>query len=66
MYQGVVTYVSPVEAFVTAIKNLDRRKSSLISWSLHSEALDHLILQEFKGQNIATPPWYLRKVLIFW
>ena len=37
--QGVVTYTSPIEAFATAIKNLDRWKSSLIapfrcSWSL--------------------------------
>jgi len=37
-YQGVVTYTSPVEAFATGIKNLDRWKSSLIAWSLHSEA----------------------------
>jgi len=29
--QGVVTYTSPVEAFVTGIKNLDRLKSSLIA-----------------------------------
>ena len=54
-FQGVVTYTSPVEAFATGIKDLDRQKSSLIAWSLHSEALDRLILQEFKGQNVATP-----------
>jgi len=47
--QGVVTYASPVEAFATAIKNLDRWKSSLVAWSLRSEALDRLILREFKG-----------------
>jgi len=29
--QGVVTYTSFVEAFATGIKNLDRRKSSLIA-----------------------------------
>ena len=29
--QGVVTYTSPVEAFATGIKNLDRQKSSLIA-----------------------------------
>ena len=52
---------SPVEAFVTGIKNLDRWKSSLITWSLRSEALDRLILWEFKGQNVATPAMYLRK-----
>jgi len=59
--QGVVTYTSPVEAFATGIKILDRRKSSLIAWSLRSEALDHLILREFKGQNVATPAKYVRK-----
>ena len=29
--QGVVTYMSPVEAFATGIKNLDRQKSALIA-----------------------------------
>jgi len=53
--QGVVTYTSPVEAFATGIKNFDRWNSSLIAWSLRSEALDRLILREFKGQNVATP-----------
>ena len=48
--QGVVTYKSPVEALATAIKNLDRWKSSLIAWSLRSKAFDHWILWEFKGQ----------------
>ena len=47
----VVTYAAPIEVFVTGIKNLDRWKSSLITWSLRSEALDPLILQEFKGQK---------------
>ena len=59
--QGVVTYMSPVEAFVTGIKNLDQWKSVLIAWLLYSEALDCLILWEFKGQNVATPAKYLRK-----
>ena len=59
--QGVVTYTSPVEAFATRIKNLDRWKSALIAWLLRSEALDHLILWEFKEQNVATPAKYLRK-----
>ena len=31
VYQGIVTYMSPVEAFATGIKNLDLRKSSLIA-----------------------------------
>ena len=44
----VVTYMSPVEAFVTAIKMFDRQKVCLIAWSFPSEALDHLI---FKGQS---------------
>jgi len=35
----------------TGIKNLDWWKSSLIAWLLRSEALDPLILWEFKGQN---------------
>ena len=61
LFQGVVTYMSPVEAFATGIKNFDQWKSSLIAWLLRSEALDHLILQEFKGQNVATPAKYLRK-----
>ena len=50
-----------VEAFATMIKNLDRWKSSLLAWLLRSEALDRLILWETKGQNLATPPKYLRK-----
>ena len=58
---GVVTYALPVEAFVTGIRNLHLGKSSLIAWSLHSEALDCLILWEFKGQNVATPAKYVRK-----
>ena len=45
----------------TAIRPLDQWKSSLIAWSLRSKALDHLILWEFKGQNVATPAKYLRK-----
>jgi len=60
---GVVTYASPVEAFATGIKNLHLGKSSLIAWSLHSEALDHLMLREFKGQNVATPAKYVRKCI---
>ena len=59
--QGVITYMSPVEAFATGIKNLDGWKSSLIAWSLRSEALDRSILREFKGQNVATPANYLIK-----
>ena len=43
--QGVVTYTSPVEVSATGIKNSGRWKSSLITWSLRSEALDHLIMQ---------------------
>ena len=58
---GVVTYALPVEAFVTGIKNLHLGKSSLIAWSLHSEALHRLILREFKGQNVATPAKYVGK-----
>ena len=36
--------MSPVEAHVTKIKNFDRWKSSLVAWSLHSEALDRYII----------------------
>ena len=61
--QGVVTYTSPVEAFATRIKNFDRWKSSLIAWSLRSEALECFILREFKGQSVATPAKYLRKCI---
>ena len=66
VYQGLVTY-TPVEAFATGIKNLDWWKSSLITWSLCFEALDHLILQEFEGQNVVIPLRYLKCVdwLIF-
>ena len=32
--QGVVTYMSPVEAFATTIKFFDRQKVCLIAWSL--------------------------------
>ena len=63
LHQGVVTYMSPVEASATRIKNLDQWKSSLIAWLLHSEALDCLILREFKGQNIAMPAENLRKCI---
>ena len=59
--QEVVTYTLPVEVFATRINKFDRRKSSLIAWSLSSEALDRLILREFKGQNVAMPAKYLRK-----
>jgi len=59
--QEVVTYALPVEVFATGIKNLDRWKSSLIAWLLCSDALDYLILREYKGQNIATPAKYVRK-----
>ena len=45
LLQGVVTYTSPVEAFATEIKNYDLWKSSLIAWSLRSEALNRLIIQ---------------------
>ena len=38
-------------------------RTPLITWSFHSEALDHLILWEFKGQNVAMPPYYLRKCI---
>ena len=41
---GVVTYTSPVESFAIGIKNFDRWKSSLITWSLRSEALERLII----------------------
>ena len=63
LVQGVVTYTSPVDAFATAIKNLDLWKLSLplTAWLLRSKALDRLILREFKGQNVATPAKYLRK-----
>ena len=42
--QGVVTYMSPVEAFATAIKFFDRQKVCLIAWSFSSEGLNHLIV----------------------
>ena len=35
--QEIVNYTSPVEAFVTRIKNLDRSKSSLIAWLFPSD-----------------------------
>ena len=52
--QGVVTYISPIslEAFATGI-----------TWSFHSEALDCHILWGVKGQNAATPPYYLRNCI---
>ena len=61
-FQGVVTYTSPVEAFATGIKSLDRWKSSLVAWLLHSEILDCLILQEFKDKS-SPPAKYLRKCI---
>ena len=56
--QGVVTYMSPVEVFVTAIKMFDRQKVCLIAWSFPSEPLDHLIFR-VKGQIAATPCWFI-------
>ena len=40
-------------SFATRIQNLDRWKSSLITWLLFPEALDRLVLhvREFKGQK---------------
>ena len=73
--QGVITCTSPAEASVTRIKNRDRQKLSLITWSLPYEVLDHLILWESKDKNGATPPSCLRNcidisrsefVLILW
>ena len=40
LLQGVVTYTSPVEVFAIGIENFDRWKSSLIAWSLRSEAIE--------------------------
>ena len=54
--KGVVTYISSAEAFVTGIKNPNGWKLSLIAWSLHSKALDRLIVREFKGQKRSLPP----------
>jgi len=33
LLQGVVTYVTPVEAFTSGIKIFDRQKVCLITWS---------------------------------
>ena len=46
--QGVVTYMLPVEAFMTVIKFFDQQKVCLIACSSPSEALDCLIS---KGQR---------------
>ena len=60
--QGVVTYILPVEV-CDWIKNFDRWKLSLISWLLHSKALDFLIAP-FQGS------WFLDcsipRLLIAW
>ena len=53
--QGVVTYMLPVEAFVTGIEVFDLR---LIDWSFASEALDNLLdFWRVKGQIAATHSW---------
>ena len=52
----VVTYMSPVEAFATAIKMFDRQNVCLISWSFPFEALDSLIFR-VKGQIAASHSW---------
>ena len=41
--QGVVTYMLPVEAFVTGIKIYDRQRNVLDCLIVPSKALDHLI-----------------------
>ena len=48
----VVTYMSPVEVFATAIKMFDQQNVCLITWSFPSEALDSLIFR-VKGQIAA-------------
>ena len=48
--QGVITYMSPVEAFVSGIKIFDQQKVCLIAGP--SGALDHLIFLRVKGQII--------------
>ena len=47
--RGVVTYILPIEAFVTRINNLDRLKVTLDLFP--SKVLDHLNLQGFSVQN---------------
>ena len=49
--QVVVTYVSPVEGFVTGIKIANWQKLSLIAWSFPSEGLDHLIYRDSKWNS---------------
>ena len=59
--QGVVTYMSPVEALATVIKFFDRQKVCLIAWLFPSEALDRLIS---RGSKVTLQPhivdcWFL-------
>ena len=57
--QGVITYMSPVEVLVTAIKFFDWQKVCLIAWSFPSEALDRLICQ---GSKVKLEP-HIRNAL---
>ena len=52
--RGVVTYILPIEAFVTRINNLDRLKVTLDLFP--SKVLDHLNLQVSVCKTLATPP----------
>jgi len=52
--QEVVTYVPPVQAFVSGVKILTGSKLSLIAWLFPSEGLD---LQGFKGQRYGILKW---------
>ena len=52
----VVTYMSPVEAFVIAIKMFDQQTMCLVTWSFPSEALECLVFR-VKGQIAAARSW---------
>ena len=55
--QGVVTYMLPVEAFVTGIKIYDWQRNVLDHLIVPSKALDHLIFLWANVQIAAVHSW---------
>ena len=53
--QGVVTYILPIEAFVTGIENLDWQKITLDRLIISSKSLDCLIHSGSKVTSVAPP-----------
>ena len=53
-FQGVDTYILPIEVFAIRIKNFDQWKSSWMTWYFISKALDRVIFTCSKDKSVAT------------